>query len=139
LLLLISSTFLVIEFFTYSLFIPCSSIPLFFFFHCQGPMSFSIPPLFRKRDKKSSEPKCYPTLASISQPRISSSTLSYRSCNSTSTIAYEELEENDFYLYFRSSFETLFKRSSVVCIPYSRRLHGVTFNRHLIGKPTQIV
>ncbi|KAG2173154.1 hypothetical protein INT43_004527 [Umbelopsis isabellina] len=95
-------------------------------------MSFSIPPLFRKRDKKPSEPKCYPTLASISQPRISSSTLSYRSCNSTSTIAYEELEENDFYLYFRSSFETLFKRSSVVCIPSSRRLHGVTFNRHLI-------
>lgn len=131
--LLISSTFLGIEFFTYSLFIPCSSIPLFLKL-LPRTMSFSIPPLFRKRDKKPSEPKCYPTLASISQPRISSSTLSYRSCNSTSTIAYEELEENDFYLYFRSKFETLFKRSSVVCIPSSRRLHGVTFNRHLIGK-----
>src|ERR1700731_2048583 len=97
-------------------------------------MSFSIPPLFRRREKKLSQPKSYPTLASISQPRISSSTTSYRSCNSNSTLtipASEELEDNEFYLYFRSNHETLFKRSCVVCIPSSRQLHGVSLNRHL--------
>ena len=99
-------------------------------------MSFSIPPLFRRREKKASESKCYPTLASMSSPRISSSTTSYRSCNSNSTLImppFEELEDNDFYLYFRSNHESQFKRSCVVCIPSSRQLNGVSLNRYMIS------
>lgn len=98
-------------------------------------MSFSIPPLFRRRDKKPSETKCYPTLASICQPRLSSSSKSYQSSNSAHAISpYEELEDNDFYLYIRSNHDSLFKKSCVVCIPCSRQLHGLALNRNLIGK-----
>ncbi|ORZ24640.1 hypothetical protein BCR42DRAFT_317472 [Absidia repens] len=44
----------------------------------------------------------------------------------------EELEDNSFYVYLRSHFNTIFTRSAVVCIPHSRSLEGLVLTKDFI-------
>ncbi|KAI8083078.1 uncharacterized protein BX664DRAFT_268143 [Halteromyces radiatus] len=67
-----------------------------------------------------------PTSSSSSRTRPISVPLS------SPPLAPEELEDNSFYIYLRSHFNTIFTRSIVVCIPHSRSLEGLVLTKDFI-------
>ncbi|KAI9306898.1 hypothetical protein BJ944DRAFT_238330 [Cunninghamella echinulata] len=118
-------------------------------------MSFSFP-FFSKNGNKKNElqqqqqqnnynssslrEQVYPTLASMiperttpsSSPTSSTSSHSKPPSISLPTLEPEELEDNRCYSYIRKYFNTIFIRSSVVCVPHSRSFDGLVLTKDFI-------
>ncbi|KAI8338739.1 hypothetical protein BC941DRAFT_350996 [Chlamydoabsidia padenii] len=71
-------------------------------------------------------PNPSPTSSTSSRSRPASITLS------TPPLGPEEVDENSCYLYIRSHFNTIFIRSTVVCIPHSRSLEGLVLTKDFV-------